>query len=82
MSAEYTGGPAFPVPGHTDGWHPKDGMTLRDYFAGQALSGLLANHGIEAYITIMSKKGGSAGEAVPQLAYTLADYMLAQRSKP
>jgi hypothetical protein len=38
MSIE-TGGPAFPVsvlPGSQTG--PSDGMTLRDWFAGQALS--------------------------------------------
>jgi hypothetical protein len=42
------GGPAYPIPWHqmSDGTsapaEPK-GMTLRDWFAGQALAGLLAN---------------------------------------
>lgn len=38
------GGQAFPVPAGTcaDGelWAPTEGMSLRDYFAGQALAGL------------------------------------------
>lgn len=35
-----TGGPAFPSPqNHTS----KEGMTLRDYFAGNAIQGLLAD---------------------------------------
>jgi hypothetical protein len=38
------GGPAFPVPTHNDGnGNPvlRAGMTLRDWFAGQALVGLI-----------------------------------------
>lgn len=42
-----TGGPAFPVADthHANGQieFGANGMTLRDYFAGQALIGLLAN---------------------------------------
>lgn len=34
------GGPAFPAPYTTSGAYP--GMSLRDWFAGQALMGLLA----------------------------------------
>lgn len=33
--------PAFPVPHHSLQW----GMTLRQYYAGQALNGLLARQG-------------------------------------
>ncbi len=41
------GGPAFPVPPFTQpngdfDWG-RDGMSLREYFAGQALMGILAN---------------------------------------
>lgn len=36
-----TGGPAFPVQGPAFAF-PSHGMTLREYFAGQALAGLLA----------------------------------------
>lgn len=38
MSDDKTGGPAFPHPALADEGEP--GMTLRDYFAGQALVGL------------------------------------------
>lgn len=44
-----TGGPAFPVTfegGSNNGDAPffHEGMTLRDYFAGQALVGIVSNH--------------------------------------
>lgn len=45
MSADKTndGGPAFPVTfEHSEATSEKPGMSLRDYFAGQALAGLLA----------------------------------------
>ena len=40
------GGPAFPVNG-PNGDHP--GMELRDWFAGQAIAGLLANPNVIAF---------------------------------
>ena len=40
MLDEKEGGPAFPVPENVC---INSGMTLRDWFAGQALAGLLAN---------------------------------------
>ena len=57
------GGQAFPVAasnGHTEG------MTLRDYFAGQALTGLLAH--------LNSSVGVS-------ICYEWADAMIAERNK-
>jgi hypothetical protein len=70
---EKDGGPAFPIPQREGPGHP-DGMSLRDWFAGQALVGLLA-----------SPRGPAGGEPMSdQLAaknaYILADAMLAQRS--
>lgn len=59
------GGPAFPVslPGVGDnGWH---GMTLRDWFAGQALVGLAPQ--------------SAAVDSTARYAYRLADAMLAAR---
>ena len=57
-----TGGQAFPRPNH-------EGMTLRDYFAGQALAGTIAGlHGLtESTVSLASD------------AYMLADAMLAAR---
>ena len=63
-----TGGPAFPST------HPhgrEEGMSLRDWFAGEAMQGLLADRSWEA-ITINQVAGFS---------YTLADAMLKERSK-
>lgn len=69
------GGPAFPVniPGCGDnGW---SGMTLRDWFAGQALAGILAGP--------CSKPGVPMHEWMesPREAYRLADLMLAERNR-
>ena len=68
-----TGGQAFPrsaregVPGNE--WK---GMTLRDYFAGQALAGLLA--GARHHFPI-----GAPSEQIANAADDLADAMIAKR---
>ncbi len=62
------GGPAFPCP--TYQLDPRDnvrGMTLRDWFAGQALAGMLS--------------GRASTESVSAGAYAIADAMLAERAK-
>ena len=41
MAGKNDGGPAYPV-NNGDAWaYGGEGMTLRDYFAGQALAGLV-----------------------------------------
>jgi hypothetical protein len=75
------GGPAFPSAGYNDmhGDHhpPVYGMSLRDWFAGQALAGMLSPE----------RRGGGGSEssnsvrAISRDAYLLADAMLAARSK-
>lgn len=63
------GGPAFPS-GDNDSKAPyNEGITVRDYFAGQALVGLIAKYGNE---------GTGAGA----ICYSLADDLLTERSKP
>jgi len=67
------GGSALPT---ADAYHPsgqiaygRKGMSLRDWFAGQALAGLLAGR-------------GSAGDKAPNWAngsYAIADAMIAAR---
>jgi hypothetical protein len=57
------GGPAFPFKGYAGETY---GMTLRDWFAGQALAGMLIGEWL-------SDKG------VATLAYEYADAMLAAR---
>ena len=65
------GGAAFPP---NAGWRDYDpnarGMSLRDWFAGQALTGLVA-----AYTEV-------SWHALAKDAYAIADAMLAQRNKP
>ena len=51
-----------------------DGMSLRDYFAGQAIVGILSNYNIEELKV-------SFEEIIPKLAYMYADAMLKERSK-
>jgi hypothetical protein len=81
-----TGGPAFPLQGfttasgHTE-W-PIFGMTLRDYFAGQALAGVLANCGGPIQANGMSGWGfvNCEGKDVAQCAYEIAGAMIAARN--
>lgn len=69
-----TGGPAFPLPlGSQDLPEPAyGGMSLRDWFAGQALAGMMA-----------SEVDGSTYNEDPaaERAYRFADAMLAEREK-
>ncbi len=80
------GGPAFPRPAsedRTSGTLPdgdrlvdeQAGMTLRDWFAGQALTAIVPNEG-----WVQDKAGRPAQEAAEQ-AYLVADAMLVERDK-
>ena len=72
MSNTNTGGPAFPAGERfegVDGWHTEPGMTLRDYFAGQALASV--NLGIGVTDDFYSRTA--------KHCYALADAMLAAR---
>ena len=74
MTDRHDGGPAFPLKGRgafdLEVVH-SEGMTLRDWFAGQALAGILSNPNIEnAFFKV------DAG-----LAYEAADAMIAARSE-
>jgi hypothetical protein len=76
------GGPAFPMPAseHSQGGHFEQyGMSLRDYFAGQALAGLTACSftycGGEKITT------ENATRVTSRRAYEYADAMLAAREK-
>ena len=62
------GGPAFPVVITEDDFF--GGMTLRDYFAGQALTGMLA----------IPEHGYGFSDAAHD-AYKFADAMLTERQK-
>lgn len=63
------GGQAFPRPDAV-------GMSLRDWFAGQALAGLLSNPNWAPV------ENGTAEARYAGAAYLQADAMLAERAKP
>ena len=73
MSDIDTGGPAFPMP-ETEKYHPQFGMTMRDYFASAALTGILSGP--------CGKDGVQVMEWLdcPLFAYQIADQMLAARA--
>jgi hypothetical protein len=56
---------AFPNPHRTD----ETGMTLRDYFAGLAMQGLLTAETV----------GGYSNSHIAEIAYSIADAMLKER---
>lgn len=71
--------PAFPfswqwdLPDGEHMWRNHDGMSLRDWFAGQALAGAMANHG--------SYGAGNGPGDIAVRAYEIADAMIAERQK-
>lgn len=75
------GGPAFPGTGGpirtgVDTFSfSSAGMTLRDYFAGQALAGLASATNDQGDWT------GADAQSVAHTAYEIADAMLAERAK-
>lgn len=74
MTQRDTGGPAFPDPARAGGHCMETGMTLRDWFAGQALAGIMANP--EAW------KDDDGLLRAERIAFWKADLMLAEREKP
>lgn len=75
-----TGGPAFPRPSSTyDPDHTQygfdaahDGMSMRDWFAGQVIARLIGVYGFE---------DGEDKRILAERAYEMADAMLAEREK-
>lgn len=68
------GGPAFPRPcaeTSQGGNYDQDGMSLRDYFAGQVVQGWLAT-----FTAVQPMPKG-----VAMFAYSVADEMLAERAR-
>lgn len=80
VRSQKDGGPAFPIP---DTYHPNgqieygaNGMSLRDWFAGMALQGILAWPGDD-------QRGNAHSNASPDVvawtSYNFADAMIAAR---
>lgn len=69
MSAQNNGGPAFP---HPDYLHAgPGGMTLRDYFAAQAMANF--------FVRNRQREPISSADEVASASYALADAMLKAR---
>ncbi len=70
--AEKDGGPAFPIPERAgemwEGGYP-DGLTIRDYFAAQALAGFLSSPNLNR----------DRGDGLARACYIVADAMLKAR---
>lgn len=88
MSTPNDGGPAFPVPTwprQADGQPMSScefglgGMTLLDYFASQALIGILAN---QSLLTVVDQHiQGPTTDAAAKYAYGVAEAMLKAREQ-
>ena len=68
------GGAAFPGAGTT-------GMSLRDYFAGQIIAGMMANHQRLINIVTPNDSQRAANSKIAVEAYAMADAMLAARKE-
>ena len=88
------GGPAFPqgaTEDHVGNTHPLfGGITIRDYFAGQALSAVLKNgadrdaldpEAQSNFFEIAAGFGPTVAEVIAWKAYAIADAMLEARKK-
>ena len=81
------GGTAFPVredycesQGHYR-QYASDGMSLRDYFAAKAISGLMANIELLRSTVKKEQSQSEAESEVARAAYAIADAMLAERAQ-
>ncbi|EIY4982850.1 hypothetical protein ML064_002362 [Klebsiella quasipneumoniae] len=70
MSKENNGGPAYPTQGY-------EGLTLRDYFAGQAMQGWLASYPESEQHPVATHRENMVAE----LSYLMADAMLKAREE-
>lgn len=70
---------AFPHGNPTDGGDI--GMTLRDYFAGQALAGSMGSRDARSWEAAAKKLGIEPDAALARGMYLIADAMLAERKR-
>jgi hypothetical protein len=68
--------PAFPVPEQVGEIGPSRGMSMREWYAGQALAGLMANSDLADLM-----KSGWAPSKGAEICFMVADAMLAQAKK-
>lgn len=85
MSDSIDGGPAFPVVRDKDRDVFESGMSLRDWYAGMALQGLVAAAAFNQKAEDMIKNAGlnpktDTDEFIAMLANDVADAMIAERN--
>ena len=71
MATHDDGGPAFPFAGVEGVWPAKEGMSLWDWFAGQALAGLIAGK----WCVVESD------DKTAETAYRMADAMISEKRR-
>lgn len=79
------GGSAFPCEGGLDsGLYPDPGMSLRDWFAGQALAGIYASQWFADHCRAYHDTGNQPAIQIgaAKTAYAAADAMIAARADP
>lgn len=86
MTTDKTGGPAFPSPGigtrQDETQYQRDGMTLWDWYAGHALSGVLNDpRTVAVCVEVSTEKNLDPGDVIARTAASVADAMLAERKK-
>lgn len=82
MSNKLDGGPAFPMaPSNTTYTSCSPGMSLRDYFAAAALTGIKANDDLLKRLMAISKGVAPQQDFIAKMAYADADAMIAERSR-
>lgn len=80
MMERNDGGPAFPqhyCENCNDAFESPNGMSLRDWFAGQAVASMLNN----AKSLLLITQEMPSAETIAHSVYVLADAMLAEREK-
>lgn len=78
MTTNRDGGPAFPMPAGPEprvntATHYNEGMTLRDWFAGQALMGIMARG--------VTPKVNGKEVSIEDAAYAMANNMIDRRQE-
>ena len=76
MTKHDNGGPAFPDPARASGHCMDTGMTMRDWFAGQALIGIINACAMDARV-----RGETSEMLFARKAYSVADAMIAAMEK-
>jgi hypothetical protein len=77
------GGPAFPLPESSEQTWGTGGMSLRDYFAGKVLEGILSNSEFEKERKEIDILVGNVEQdrAIAEMCYNFADIMIEVRAK-